>query len=113
MGKQKRGPKDKDKKKKGPRWSSTSPAGVLLTELVNNDTIYDRMPPNLAMRQSDLFKEYPSKAFSAALKRARDAKKEAKKNKEHFGTSASPSTYIQVVVLWCFYLYSESNRFVL
>jgi len=37
----KRGPKDKDGKKKGPRWSNSSPAGVLLTKLVNNDSIYD------------------------------------------------------------------------
>jgi len=99
MAKQKRGPKDKDRKKKGKRWSSTSPAGILLTEWVNNKTIYDRMPSNVAMRKSSLFEEYPTKAFSSALKRARDAKKEAKKNKENFGTSAPPSTYILAVEL--------------
>ena len=57
------------------------------------------MPSNIAMRESDLFKEYPPKAFSATLGRAHMAKKLAKKNKAHFGTSASPSTYIQTVEL--------------
>jgi len=94
MAKKKRAPpKDKDVKRKGPRWSNSSPAGILLTELVNSDKIYDRMPSNVAMRESDLFEEYPPKAFSAALRRARQAKKQAKKNKAHFGTSASLSTY--------------------
>jgi len=41
MAKKKRAPKDKDGKRKGPRWSSSSPAGKILTELVNDDTIYD------------------------------------------------------------------------
>ena len=95
MAKKKRAPKDKDGKRTGPRWSSTSPAGTLLTNLVNDDTIYDRMPTNVAMRESALFSEYPPKAFSAALTRARVAKKLAKKNKAHFGTSAAPSTYTQ------------------
>jgi len=90
MAKKKRGPKDKDGKKKGLRWSNLSPAGVRLTELVNSDIIYDRMPTNVAMRESALFNEYTPKAFGAALKRARDAKIEAQKNKAHFGTSASP-----------------------
>jgi len=79
----KRGPKEKDKKRKGPRWSNSSPAGILLTELVNNDTIYDRMPATVAMRASDLFEEYPPKAFSAALRRAREAKKLLAKKTRH------------------------------
>ncbi len=99
MTKKKRGPKEKDGKRKEKRWSSSSPAGILLIDWVNSDRIYDRMPTNVAMRESVLFKEYSSKAFGAALKRARVAKKLAKKNKAHFGTSASPSTYIQKVLL--------------
>ncbi len=88
MAKKKRAPKDKDGKRKGPRWSSSSPAGTLLADLVNDDTIYDQMPANVAMRESKLFSEYTPKAFSAGLRRAREAKKQAKKNKAHFGTSA-------------------------
>jgi len=95
MAKKKRAPKDKDRKRKGPRWSSSSLAGTLLTNLVNDNTIYDRMPTNVAMRESELFSEYTPKAFSASLRRAREAKKLAKKNKAHFGTSAAPSTYTQ------------------
>ncbi len=103
MAKKKRAPKDKDVKRKGPRWSNSSPAGILLTELVNNDSIYDRMPSNVAMRESDLFKEYPPKAFSAALRRACQAKKQAKKNKAHFGTSASLSTYTPCSAIMIFF----------
>ena len=51
------------------------------------------MPTNVAMRESALFSEYPPKAFSAALMRARAAKKLTKKNKAHFGTSTTLSTY--------------------
>ncbi len=101
--KNKRGPKEKDGKKKTKRWSNASPAGILLIDWVNSDRIYDRMPTNVAMRESDLFNEYTPKAFGSALKRARHAKnlarELARKNKAHFGTSASPSTYMQKALL--------------
>jgi len=53
------------------------------------------MPTSVAMRASELFSEYTPKAFGAALRRAWEAKKLTKKNKAHFGTSASLSTYTQ------------------
>jgi len=85
MAKKKRAPKDKDGKRKGPRWSSSSPAGILLTDWVNNNKIYDQMPTNVAVRESDLFSKYTPKAFGAALRRAREAKKLAKKTRHISG----------------------------